>query len=458
MESSLFDFFREIMLPRDPDDSGATRRGDRRDGYPPADAIEARDRLHFAMKFQQYTGPVQAKGIEDTSFYRYNLLLSLNEVGGEPDRFGRSVAEFHAANARRLRDWPWEMISTATHDTKLGEDVRARLNVLSELHDEWGREVAGWMRINRSHRSLLEGEPAPERNDEYRFYQALVGIWPPDVREADDGAPPDIVERLQAYMLKAVKEAKLHTSWLTPNPGYEDAVARFVQGALSDRKFVRSFLPIQRRVAAAGMINSLAQVTLKIGSPGVPDFYQGTELWDLSLVDPDNRRPVDFDRRRQLLSEMDQVLALDVEARQAAIAARFQDWHEGAVKLLLTAAGLRLRREWADVFLSGTYLPLETESTVSASLVAFARVLDDRVALFVAPRLSASLLDREHQLPVGGHCWKTSRVLLPPELAQRAFRNEVTGAELRPVATESQAWLFAGQLFDTLPVAIIRAL
>jgi (1->4)-alpha-D-glucan 1-alpha-D-glucosylmutase len=314
------------------------------------------------------------------------------------------------------------------------------------------------MRINRSHRTLVEGEPAPERNDEYRFYQALVGIWPPDLREPDAGAPPELVERLQAYMLKAVKEAKLHTSWLTSNPGYEDAVTRFVQGALSDRKFVRSFLPLQRRIAAAGMINSLAQVTLKTGCPGVPDFYQGTELWNLSLVDPDNRRPVDFDCRRRLLSEVDQLLALDLEPRQVALSERLEGWHDGGVKLLLTAAGLRLRREWADLFLSGAYLPLETESTVPASLVAFARVLDDRVAIFVAPRLCASLLDAQHPLPIGGQCWKTSRVLLPPELAARTFRNEVTGAEVRGVATESQAWLFAGQLFDTLPTAILRSI
>ena len=244
MESSLFDFFREVMLARD--EGGAPRPGDRRDGYPPADATEARDRSHFAMKLQQYTGPVHAKGLEDTSFYRYNLLLSLNEVGGDPDRFGRSVAEFHDANLRRLREWPWEMIATSTHDTKLGEDVRARINVLSELPDEWAREAGVWMRLNRNYRTVVDGEPAPDRNDEYRFYQALIGIWPADLDGPIRLAPRAIIERLQAYMIKAVKEAKLHTSWLTPNQGYENAVTTFVEAVLTDPRFLESFLRSSR--------------------------------------------------------------------------------------------------------------------------------------------------------------------------------------------------------------------
>jgi (1->4)-alpha-D-glucan 1-alpha-D-glucosylmutase len=453
MESSLFDFFREVMLARD--EGGAPRPGDRRDGYPPADATEARDRSHFAMKLQQYTGPVHAKGLEDTSFYRYNLLLSLNEVGGDPDRFGRSVAEFHDANLRRLREWPWEMIATSTHDTKLGEDVRARVNVLSELPDEWAREAGIWMRLNRNYRTVVDGEPAPDRNDEYRFYQALIGIWPADLGGPIRLAPRAIIERLQAYMIKAVKEAKLHTSWLTPNQGYETAVTTFVEAVLTDPRFLESFLPFQLRVAVSGMVNSLAQVTLKLGSPGVADFYQGNELWDQSLVDPDNRRPVDFERRRQMLAEVDRVLALDVAQRTAAIAERLRAWQDGGIKLLVTAAGLRLRRERPDIFLSGEYLPLVTESTVGASIVAFARMHGDSVALFVAPRFSASLIDDQHPMPLGVERWKTTRVLLPASMTDRSFRNVLTGAEVTPVVTDSQAWVFAGQLFETVPVAIL---
>jgi (1->4)-alpha-D-glucan 1-alpha-D-glucosylmutase len=457
MERSLFDFFREVMLPRDPEEAGSSRPGDRRDGYPPADANEARERLKFAMKFQQYTGPVQAKGVEDTAFYRYNLLLSLNEVGGDPAQFGRTPAEFHQANAHRLRNWPWEMIATATHDTKLGEDVRARLNALSELADLWSRQVGTWMRLNRHHRTLVDGEPAPDRNDEYRFYQALIGIWPADPALPPGTAPPGIVDRLQAYMIKAVKEAKLHTSWLTPNEPYEQAMTRFVEGALADAKFLLAFQPFQTRIAAAGMVNSLAQLTLKLGSPGVPDFYQGTELWDLTLVDPDNRRPVDFDARRGMLAAVEGLLALDPEARGPAIAQKASRWHDGAIKLAVTLGGLRLRREWPEVFLSGDYVPLDVETTVDASLIAFARVLDDRVAVFVAPRLCTSLTDVDHPLPTGAEKWKTSRVLLPAGLADRVFRHEITGAEVRPVVTGTQAWMFAGQLFETIPLAILRS-
>jgi (1->4)-alpha-D-glucan 1-alpha-D-glucosylmutase len=325
------------------------------------------------------------------------------------------------------------------------------------MPDLWSRQAGTWMRLNRHHRTLVDGEPSPDRNDEYRFYQALIGIWPPDPGLPPGSAPPGIVERLQAYMIKAVKEAKLHTSWLTPNEPYEQAVTLFVERALSDAKFLRAFQPFQARVAAAGMVNSLAQLTLKVGSPGVPDFYQGTELWDLTLVDPDNRRPVDFGARREMLADVEALLALGPEARGPAIALRAAQWHDGAIKLAVTLAGLRLRRDWPEVFLSGDYVPLEIEATVDASIIAFARVLDDRAAVFVAPRFCASLTDVEHPLPTGGEKWKTSRVLLPPGLAGRVFRDEITGGDVRPVVTGSQAWIFAGQLFETIPIAILRS-
>src|SRR6185436_5943340 len=232
MESSLFDFFREVMLPRDVD-SGSLPN-DRRGGFPPVSQDDARERLRFAMKLQQYTGPVQAKGLEDTAFYRHNALLTISEVGGDPGRFGRSVAEFHEASAGRRRYWPFEMLATSTHDTKLGEDVRARINAISELSTEWGREAARWMRINNAARTVIEGEPAPDRNDEYRFYQALIGCWPLD-GAADLQPPADLAARLQEYMLKAIREAKLHTSWLTPNQPYEDALKTFIGRVLEAR-------------------------------------------------------------------------------------------------------------------------------------------------------------------------------------------------------------------------------
>ena len=412
---------------------------------------------------------MQAKGLEDTAFFRYNLLLSLNEVGNDIERFGRSVEEFHDANTERLRHWPSEMLATATHDSKLGEDTRARINVLSEIPDEWTREVTRWMRLNRAHRTLLDGEPAPDRNDEYRFYQALVGVWPVDPDAGNGGHDvkgvrwqPDISDlaaRLRAYMLKSVKEAKRHTSWLTPNDEYEAAVARFVEGVLTGpggARFLPAFTSFAARVAQAGMVNGLSQLVLKLGSPGVPDFYQGSELWDLSLVDPDNRRPIDFDHRRRLLAALDAGLSEPLASRAAAVSDMVGNWRDGRVKMLLTTLGLRLRKEWPEVFTTGRYLPLVTDVTVSAGLVAFARIHEDRAALFIAPRFTSQLTPGVVDVPLGGEAWKTTRIILPPELRGRTFQHHLTGAEILPTAAGGDEWIFAGQVFETIPVGILR--
>jgi (1->4)-alpha-D-glucan 1-alpha-D-glucosylmutase len=459
MEGSLFDFFLEVMLPRDL--TAEPVPNERRTGYPPASPEEVRARLRFAMKFQQYTGPVQAKGLEDTAFYRYNVLISVNEVGGDPERLGRSVPEFHEANARRQRTWPYEMLTTATHDTKLGEDVRARINAISEIPAEWGREAARWMRANRALRTLIDGDPAPDRNDEYRLYQAIIGTWPIEGHgEGGIEAPRELVERLQAYMLKAVREAKVHTSWLTPNQAYEEALARFIERALTGAggaRLLSILLPFQRRIATLGMLNSLSQTVLKLGSPGVPDVYQGTELWDLSLVDPDNRRPVDFEHRRRLLEAIDELLVLPVRDREARTAGMLASWPDGRIKMLTVAACLRLRREHPELFLSGDYVPLETEVTVDADIVAFARTQGEQAIVFIGPRLCAPIVGADLRLPLGGDSWKTSRVLLPPAFADRTFRHELTGAEFRPTTTSGQVWMFAGQVFETVPVGVLRA-
>ena len=456
MERSLFDFFREAVLARDVD--ADPHPHERRGGFPPANTEDARERLRFAMKLQQYTGPVQAKGLEDTAFYRFNVLISLNEVGGEPTRVGRPIEDFHAANVQRLQRWPLEMLATSTHDTKLGEDVRTRVNAISEMPDEWGREVSKWMRVNKSARTMVDGEPAPDRNDEYRFYQALVGVWPPAAPGEPAGLTPDFVERLQGYMLKAAREAKVHTSWQTQNAEYENAltefVARVLQGAGAAR-FLPLLRPFQNRIAALGCVNSLAQLALKIGAPGVPDFYQGTELWDLNLVDPDNRRPVDFELRRRLLDEVDRVLSTHGDDRVNAVAALFESWHDGRIKLLLTAAGLRLRRALPDLFLRGDYIPLTCEVTVQGGVVAFARVRGDHVLVVAAPRLVAPLQAAGHSAPLGSAAWKTSRILLPPGLADRTFRHALTGAEVKPVSTGAESWILVGQVFETVPVGLL---
>ena len=452
MDSSIFDFFREVVLPRDPDDvpvTGTERRG----GYPPADAMEAQERLRFSMKFQQYTGPLQAKGLEDTAFYRNNLLVSLNEVGGDPSRFGVTTPEFHELNQLRRQDWPYELIATSTHDSKLGEDVRVRIDVLSEIPDDWDREVGKWMRLNKSARTVVDGEPAPDKNDEYRFYQVLLGMWP-------SGEPPTpaLVERLQGYMVKSAKEAKLHSSWINTNESYEAAIRTFVERVLLGRetmRFLPPFLAFHLRVARVGLVNSLSQVLLKIASPGVPDFYQGTDLWDLTLVDPDNRRPVDFALRQKTLDAVDALLAQPPDARAAGISSLLQNWTDGAVKLLVTAAALRQRSTRPEVFLDGDYLPLDADMTVKGQVTAFARMSSTGgAAIAMAPHLVAPLINEERPLPIGD-AWKTSRVLLPKSLAALRWTDVFTGAELRPVTSGDTSWLFIGQAFKHLPVALL---
>jgi (1->4)-alpha-D-glucan 1-alpha-D-glucosylmutase len=475
MDPTIFDFFREIVLPRDPEDAspsalrtgagavepqgrGPVLRYDRRGGYPPADAAEAAERRQFAMKFQQYTGPLQAKGLEDTAFYRYNVLLSLNEVGGDPSRFGTFAADFHDMNRLRRDEWPYEMLATSTHDTKLGEDIRTRIDVLSEIPEEWEREASRWMRLNKNARTLVDGEPAPNRNDEYRFYQVLIGAWP-----GGTDVPQPFVERMQAYMVKSIKEAKLHSSWINPFEPYESAASAFVQRVLCGReavKFLPAFLPLQQRVARYGMINSLAQTVLKIASPGVPDFYQGSEIWDLNLVDPDNRRPVDFEERARRLDGVDGILALDAGERRASLARVLCGWEDGTIKLLVTAAGLRLRAADPRLFLDGDYLPLATETTVPGRAIAFARTLAEagtgsgRVAIVIAPHLAAHVANGDRRFPLGD-AWKTSRVHLPPSLAGLTYRDVFTGTEIRAARSETNAWLFIGQVLHTLPVALL---
>jgi (1->4)-alpha-D-glucan 1-alpha-D-glucosylmutase len=333
-----------------------------------------------------------------------------------------------------------------------------RIDVLSELPEEWEREVSRWMRLNKNARAIVDGEPAPDRNDEYRFYQLLVGAWPVD------GKPTaEVVERLQACLIKSIKEAKRRSSWINPFEPYENAAKAFVDAVLTGResaKFLPAFVPFQERVARAGMVNSLSQVALKIASPGVPDFYQGTELWDLNLVDPDNRRPVDFEARERMLLDVDRILAEPPETRGASLTRLLQHWKDGAIKLLVAAAGLRLRSAEPRLFLEGDYMALETETPVPARAVAFARTLgsDDpaggRAAILIAPHLVATALAANHPLPVGD-VWKTSRVHLPLPLASLTYRDVFTGAEAKIVRVENSAWMFIGQVLNTMPVALL---
>src|SRR5258705_1472270 len=254
---------------------------------------ERAEHLKFVTKFQQVTSPVTAKGIEDTALYIYNRLVSLNEVGGEPDKFGVTPEALHTWLGDRSRRWPHALSASSTHDTKRSEDVRARINVLSEIPGEWRQAASRWARVNRKARVIIDGESYPSRNEEYLLYQTLSGTWP--MQPMTDADEREYVQRIRDYMLKTMREAKVFTSWLNPSELHEHAMARFVELVLSPGNvaFRRDFLQLASRVARCGVYNSLAQLAIKIGAPGVPDFYQGTELWNFSLVDPDNRRPVD---------------------------------------------------------------------------------------------------------------------------------------------------------------------
>jgi (1->4)-alpha-D-glucan 1-alpha-D-glucosylmutase len=369
MESSVMEFIRENLYP------------ERAEGEDDAAFLR---RLRFAMKFQQYTGPVQAKGIEDTAFYRYTPLVSLNEVGGHPSHLGSPVPDFHAANAYRAANHPRSMITTATHDTKRGEDARVRLNVLSEIPQEWRKKLFEWSRLTASARTRLATTFAPDRNDEFLFYQNLLAAWPPNATEAS----PELIERLSTYMAKAVKEAKVHSSWINPSNNYDAGVARYVERVLGGKesaRFLRSFAPFARKVALFGEWNALAQLTLKIASPGVADFYQGTEFWDLSLVDPDNRRPVDFEIRRHWLPQWRHHVA-HCRATNTPFFADDIDGRGPERKAAVTAQGLEFRRRHRDLVIHGEYFPLEAAGPAADCIVAFARHWRDQWAVAAIPR------------------------------------------------------------------------
>jgi (1->4)-alpha-D-glucan 1-alpha-D-glucosylmutase len=319
--------------------------------------------LRCAMKVQQYSGPVMAKGLEDTAYYRYNRFVALNEVGGNPDRFGITLAAFHKANAQRAKHRPNTMLATATHDTKRGEDTRARLAVLSEMPAEWAQQVQAWSRILRARRGDVEGIAPPHRNDEYLFYQLLIGTWPGE---------PDAcyTERVKTAMIKSVREAKVHTTWDLPNAAYEAALIEFVEQSLDperSRSFLYAFVPFQERVARLGEHNSVVQTVLKLTVPGVPDIYQGAELWDLSMADPDNRRPVDFSARAALLES------------------------HGHPKLNIISRILAFRSENSDLFAEGDYDPVTAEGPKADHICAFTRRRGEQSVLVAAARFPAAL-------------------------------------------------------------------
>ena len=418
--------------------------------------FHAQDRqavIDFVMKFQQLTGPVMAKGVEDTAFYVYNRLISLNEVGGDPEEFGISLETFHRQNSARLEHWPHTLLTLSTHDTKRGEDARARIDTLSEIAPEWRAALMRWRNFNEAKKSLVDGELAPDRNDEYLFYQALVGAWPDGALGRDELA--GFRERIAAYMEKAIKEAKVHTSWVNPNEAYDRAVEKFVREVLdpdSSDGFLNDFDEFHKPIAFAGMLNSLAQTLLKMTAPGVPDFYQGTELCDLNLVDPDNRRPVDFAKRRNFLEEFKREESVD---RAGMVCDMLSQWQDGRVKLYLIYKILNFRREHRELFQSGDYLPLYAEGKFREHICAFARRWNDHWIIVAAPRLLTRIVP-PGCLPLGEPVWEDAVLRLrhgTPEYWHNILTDEILSAR----KTEGeQKVLPLHQIFKTYPVAFIE--
>ncbi len=406
------------------------------------------ERCRFAMKFQQLTGPVMAKGLEDTAFYRYNRLTALNEVGGDPTQFGLAVAQFHRQNAERKRRWPGAMLASSTHDTKRSEDVRARIVTLSEIPGEWRRAINRWARLNRRHKTRVDGVLSPDRNDEYLFYQTILGAWP---LEAGREPEEEFVERIEAYMMKAIREAQIHTSWINPNEEYEAATSQFVRSALdgfSANPFLDDLATLQPRIAHCGAINSLAMQLLKLTCPGVPDLYQGTELWDLSLVDPDNRRPVDFERRRHMLAEVADRPRPDAIASTADVSALV----DGAAKLYVTSRTLAFRERHPDLFLDGDYLPLDASGAKHDHVVAFARQggAEGRQVVTVVPRLVHGLLSGHLVFPLVEAIWGDTSLHLP---GPGTYRNLFDDAM---VATDDQGVIAVANILNAYPVALLE--
>jgi (1->4)-alpha-D-glucan 1-alpha-D-glucosylmutase len=440
-DASVYEFLREALLLEHP--PGVT---------PAARAL----REGFVVRFQQTTGPVQAKGLEDTAFYRQVRLTSLNEVGADPARFGTSPSIFHALNSQRLKTWPSALATTATHDTKRGEDTRIRINVLSELPEEWRVHLARWSRWNARKKIALDECSAPDAREEYLFYQVLLGAWP--FGGPGDAAPAGFVERIQQYMVKAVREAKLNASWTDTDSSYCDAITRFVAEILEGPDagpFLKDFLPFQRRVARIGVVHSLAQTLLKLVSPGVPDIYQGCEFWDLSLVDPDNRRPVDYGLRQQVLASVRKRLGSGTTRADLAHTL-FATPDDGAIKLYLTWTILNHRKANQTLYEQGAYRSLEPEGERKTNVVALARLREGRCVVAVAPRLVASLMGEDGQgPPLGQMVWGDTRVPLPEGVGTNGLRDLLTDRLVTPQRGEDGTRLFVSDIFYTLPIALL---
>lgn len=435
LSPSLFDFIASILLLEDPEGLSDAQRAERRE---------------FVNRMQQLTGPVMAKGLEDTAFYRCYPLASLNEVGGHPGQFGISLASFHQQNQRRIERWPHCLSATSTHDTKRSEDVRARINVLSEMPARWYRAIRRWRNLNHEKKVQLDDFSVPDANEEYLLYQTLVGVWPLTAMDAE--AHEIFVQRIEEYLIKAVREAKIHSSWINANDGYEQAVRHFVRDVLQqrdDNEFLKTFADFQSAVARAGMFNSLSQTLLKMTAPGVPDFYQGTEIWDFSLVDPDNRRPVGYRLRRELLAS----LQTGEQGKAALVEELSASREDGRIKLYLIKEILGFRRANRELFARGSYLPLAAVGEKSEHVIAFARTLAEKSVVVASARFFTRLSESE-RWPIGKDVWGADEIRLGEEIRGEVYRDVLTGRHIDSL--QKGGGLPLSEVFANLPFAMLE--
>ena len=393
------------------------------------------DMLSFLQRCQQFTGPLAAKGGEDTSFYIYNRLISHNEVGDSPENFGISVSDFHERMQKRAEDFPLSINATATHDTKRGEDARMRINVLSELTEEWLAHYDKWKKLVKN----FKQGAGPDPNEEYFIYQMLLGAWP-----HEDEPGEEFLERTKAYLMKVLREAKVNSSWAAPNEDYEQSVYDFVESLLQNEEFKKDFVPFQKKISAWGAVKSLSQVLLKITAPGIPDVYQGTELWDLSYVDPDNRRPVDYQKRKQFLEEFGDFSSENIAENLHKLK---KDFNSGKIKMYCQHKALQLRKRFSEVFEDGDYIPLEVNDQLSDKLLAFCRRKDEHYVIVVVPVAVTEVFDEK--LDLKQDLAKKDVLKLPkdyPTSLQHIFTNSrVSGA----------GGITMKDLFQDFPVAVL---
>jgi len=432
LRPAYFNFVREVLLLLNP----------------PHVLVDQREaRLAFVMRWQQFTGPILAKGFEDTALYVYYPLLSLNEVGGDPRPSDAATRQdFYAFLRDRHQSWPATLDATSTHDTKRSEDVRARINVLSEVPSEWQDHLKRWSDLNSKHRSQVSGQSAPDANEEYFFYQTLLGVWP-----LEANGDSNLLPRVQDHLIKATREAMVHTRWTRPHQPHEEALRNFAAKVLSpdNRDFLNDFGEFQRKVAYFGMINSLSQTLLKIASPGVADFYQGSEVWDLRLVDPDNRGPIDFSQRFAALKG---ILNSDSAAGQGMVRDLVEHWQDGRIKLYLTWKVLTFRRAHRELFAEDEFLPLESAGCHAQNVIAFLRKTSTASALIAVPRwLSGFPVNNKQTLD-----WCDTRLILPAG-APSSWRNVLSRTEITTESRQTESFVLAIDLFRHFPVALLHA-